>query len=93
MSASISSSLGPDTEPAGILQNCSYPHSVRFTADDRHMLVAYAGSLMLHVYERGAHWGGRRLPSRSIAVRRTDLPARQEGRKASILIGRTASWR
>lgn len=64
----MSASLGPDTEPAGILQDANYPHGVRFTADDRHMLVADAGSPMLHVYERGTGWEGRRLPARSIAV-------------------------
>ncbi|MET2830245.1 YncE family protein [Mesorhizobium shangrilense] len=64
----MSASLGPDTEPAGILQDANYPHGVRFTADDRHMLVADAGSPMLHVYERGTGWDGRRLPARSIAV-------------------------
>lgn len=64
----MSASLGPDTEPAGILQDANYPHGVRFTADDRYMLVADAGSPMLHVYERGAGWDGPRMPSRSIAV-------------------------
>jgi hypothetical protein len=64
----MSASLGPDAEPAGILQNANYPHGLRFTADDRHLLVADAGSPMLHVYERGAGWEGRRPPARSIAV-------------------------
>ena len=69
----MSASLGPDTEPAGILQDANYPHGVRFTADDRHMLVADAGSPMLHVYERGTGWDGRRLPARSIAVLDEDI--------------------
>ena len=65
---SMSVSLGPDSEPAGILQNAGYPHGVRFTADDRHIVVADAGSPMLHVYDRGTGWDGRRAPERSISV-------------------------
>jgi DNA-binding beta-propeller fold protein YncE len=65
---SMSAPLGPDTEPAGILQNANYPHGLRFTGDDRQILVADAGSPLVHVYDRGAGWSGSRMPSRSVAV-------------------------
>ena len=65
---SAADSLGPDTEPTGVLRNANYPHGLRFTADDRHVVVADAGSPMLHVYDRGAGWSGSRDPSRSVAV-------------------------
>ncbi|WP_051371031.1 hypothetical protein [Mesorhizobium loti] len=64
----LSASLGPDTEPAGVLQYAGYPHGVRFTADDRHVLVADAGSRMVHVYARDGDWNGVRAPVRSVAV-------------------------
>ncbi|MEO5759553.1 MAG: hypothetical protein ABIQ51_22170, partial [Mesorhizobium sp.] len=63
----MSASLGPATEPDGILQNANYPHGLRFSADDQHILVADAGSPMLHVYDRGAGWHGHHMP-RSVAV-------------------------
>ena len=57
-------SLGPDTEPVGTLNNANYPHGLRFTPDDRHVVVADAGAPLLHVYERGASWSaGRTIPS------------------------------
>ncbi|CAN7618519.1 YncE family protein [Mesorhizobium sp. LjNodule214] len=61
---SLSGPLGPDTEPAGILDNANYPHGLRFTADDRHILVADAGSPRLHVYDSEGGW----TPSRSLVV-------------------------
>ncbi|WP_214473590.1 lactonase family protein [Mesorhizobium sp. dw_380] len=64
----MSASLGPDTEPVGVLQHAGYPHGVRFAADDRHMLVADAGSQMVHVYDSDGDWSGDRAPARSIAV-------------------------
>ncbi len=65
---SLSGPLGPDTEPAGILENANYPHGLRFTADDRHVLVADAGSPRLRVYDSEGDWSGRRTPSRSVVV-------------------------
>lgn len=64
----VSASLGPDTEPAGILQNANYPHGLRFTGDDRQILVADAGSPMVHVYDGDTGWSGCRMPSHSVAV-------------------------
>ncbi|MER9656709.1 hypothetical protein NKJ26_24980 [Mesorhizobium sp. M0152] len=63
-----SPSLGPDSEPTGILQDANYPHGLRFSGDGRHLLVADAGSPMVHVYDRESGWAGCRAPSRSIAV-------------------------
>lgn len=60
--------LGPWTEPAGILSDVDYPHGLRFTPDDRHLLVADAGAPLIHVYERGGGWAGERGPIRSVTV-------------------------
>ena len=64
----MSAPLGPGTEPAGVLQHAGYPHGVRFTSDDRHILVADAGSRMVHVYAGDGDWSGHRAPARSATV-------------------------
>lgn len=64
----MSSSLGPKSEPVGILQDAGFPHGLRFTRDDRQVLVADAGSPAVHVYECGDGWTGRRGPVRSVGV-------------------------
>ena len=64
----MSASPGPDTEPAGVLQHAGYPHGLRFTGDDRHILVADAGSRMVHVYAGDGDWNGHRMPARSVTV-------------------------
>lgn len=63
-----SAPLGPETEPAGILRNAIYPHGLRFTPDDRHILVADAGSPVIYVYDCETDWRGSRAPSRRIVV-------------------------
>jgi len=63
-----SAPLGPETEPAGILRDAVYPHGLRFTADDRHILVADSGSPVIYVYDCETDWRGSRAPSRSIVV-------------------------
>jgi DNA-binding beta-propeller fold protein YncE len=65
---STSAPLGRKAEPAGILRNANYPHGLRFTLDDRHILVADAGSPVILVYDREAGWDGARDPARSVAV-------------------------
>lgn len=60
--------LGRDAEPAGVLRRANYPHGLRFTADDRHIVVADAASPNVYVYERGDGWAGARDPARSVAV-------------------------
>jgi DNA-binding beta-propeller fold protein YncE len=63
-----SATLGPKAQPAGILSRANYPHGLRFTQDDKHVLVADAGSPMLHVYAGEGGWTGYREPSRTVAV-------------------------
>lgn len=63
-----SAPLGPYTEPAGVLTGVSYPHGLRFTPDDRHLLVADAGAPLIFTYDRGAGWSGTRGPARSVTV-------------------------
>lgn len=63
-----SAPLGPETEPAGLLRDAVYPHGLRFTADDRHILVADAGSPVIYVYDCKTDWRGLHAPSRSIVV-------------------------
>jgi hypothetical protein len=60
--------LGPYTEPAGVLADAGYPHGLRFSPDDRHLLVADAGAPLIHVFERGDGWTGTRGPVRSQVV-------------------------
>lgn len=60
--------LGPDARPAGVLREANYPHGLRFTPDDRHILVADAASPNVHVYERGRSWAGPRDAIRKVAV-------------------------
>ncbi|MGH2632977.1 MAG: YncE family protein, partial [Tepidiformaceae bacterium] len=42
--------------PAGTLGDANYPHGLRFSSDDRHVVVADAGAPVIHVYDRGAGW-------------------------------------
>ena len=60
--------LNRESEPAGRLAGSNYPHGLRFTADDRHVIVADAGSPVVHVYARGRDWRGTHEPIRSLAV-------------------------
>lgn len=64
----MSSPLGRKTQPAGVLENANYPHGLRFTQDGGHILVADAGSPVVHVYAGDGGWSGRRAPSHSVAV-------------------------
>lgn len=60
--------LGPRTQPAGVLRDANYPHGLRFTADDRHIVVADAASPHVLVYRRGDDWSGAKDPVRAAAV-------------------------
>lgn len=60
--------LGPEAQPAGVLRDANYPHGLRFTPDDRHIVVADAASPNVYVYERGGSWAGPRDPVRTVAV-------------------------
>ncbi|MGK2965137.1 MAG: YncE family protein [Tepidiformaceae bacterium] len=55
-------SLGRLAKPVGILRDAHYPHGLRFTADDRHLLVADAGSPAIHVYDSDSGWTGTHDP-------------------------------
>jgi DNA-binding beta-propeller fold protein YncE len=64
-----SAPLGADAEPAGVLRNANYPHGLRFTSDDRHLIVADAASPNVMVYDQAQGWAGPpRDPARSVAV-------------------------
>jgi DNA-binding beta-propeller fold protein YncE len=91
-----SAPLGPDVEPVGSLGQLGYPHGLRFTADDRHLVVADAASPNLHVYDRGESWMGPRDPVRSVAVldRETFLRGRnnpEEGGPKGLDVDRTGT--
>lgn len=66
--------LGPQREPDGVLRNVLCPHGVRFTSDQKHVLVADASAPVVNVYERGAgSWHGRRDPVRLFRVMSDDV--------------------
>lgn len=52
--------LGFGSTPCGILSGMAYPHGLRFTPDERALLVADAGAPVIHVFRRddGAWTGG-----------------------------------
>jgi DNA-binding beta-propeller fold protein YncE len=86
--------LGPGTAPAGTLGQASYPHGLRFSADDRYVLVADAGSPVIHVYDREADWNGQCAPARSVVVLDDEAFARgrtnkQEGGPKGLDIDRS----
>jgi hypothetical protein len=60
--------LGPYSTPAGVLTDTDCPHGLRFTPDDRNLLVACAAGPEINVYERGSGWAGTRGPVRSVTV-------------------------
>ena len=63
------SSLNELSNPDGILRGTKYPHGVRFTSDDRFVLVADAGTPYVNIYEKGnSSWRGVRDPHLSIRV-------------------------
>ena len=86
--------LRPWSAPAGTLRQANYPHGLRFSSDDQHVLVADAGAPVIHVYHRGLGWGGKRSPERSVVVLDEEAFARgryneQEGGPKGIDIDRT----
>lgn len=61
--------LGPASDPDGILQGALYPHGLRFSADNRLLLVADAGAPFVRVYARDdMEWSGTRGPLASLRV-------------------------
>lgn len=58
------SSLDEESEPIGKLRGMSYPHGLRFSHDDRHILVADAGAPLVHVYKMDhRRWSGKHFPA------------------------------
>jgi len=61
--------LSPDAAPDAVLRNVICPHGVRFTRDQRHVLVADAHARYVNVYARGAaDWQGTHDPCRMFPV-------------------------
>jgi hypothetical protein len=90
--------LSRKVRPVGVLRSANYPHGLRFTAEDRRLLVADAGSPSVFVYEADADggWTGEREPSRSLAVLDDETFARghenvEEGGPKGLDIDRTGS--
>jgi hypothetical protein len=55
--------LNEASDPVGILRHTDYPHGLRFTADDRFIVVADAGSPYLSIYGKDeSGWRGLRKP-------------------------------
>lgn len=55
--------------PRGVLRGVSYPHGLRFSADERSLLVADAGAPHAQLFRSDeGDWGGEREPSASIQV-------------------------
>jgi DNA-binding beta-propeller fold protein YncE len=85
---------GPKTAAAGRLVEAGYPHGIQFTPDDRYLLVADAGSLMVRAYDRGEGWDGEHASVHAVEVldQATFLRGRQnpeEGGPKGIGIDRT----
>lgn len=59
----------PSPAPAGVLHDVGYPHGLRFTADDEHLVVADSGAPHVNVFKRGnGDWSGVREPIGSFRV-------------------------
>lgn len=60
---------GSAREADGALTGLSYPHGLKFTADERCLLVADAGAPFVRIFtSETGEWGGRRGPSGEIRV-------------------------
>ncbi len=55
------------SKPQGVLQGVRYPHGLRFTSDERHLIVAESGMPFVRLFSSDdGDWGGERQPSSSI---------------------------
>ncbi len=62
-------SLNASSDPHAILRRTKYPHGVRFSPDDRFILVADGGAPFVNIYERqGSGWRGVCDPTLSVRV-------------------------
>ena len=74
-----SAALHADSAPDAVLCNVICPHGVRFTPDQRHVLVADAHARYVNVYEPGASgWQGAHEPRSMVPV--LDWPTYLQGR-------------
>lgn len=61
--------LGADSTPLGILRGAHYPHGLRFSADDRFLILADAAAPYVHVYAKDDQgWRGVRNPVATFRV-------------------------
>jgi 6-phosphogluconolactonase (cycloisomerase 2 family) len=68
------SRLNSNSEPDGILRGVNFPHGLRFTPDDKFILVADAGAPYVNVYSRnGRSWKGSRNPIAAFRVMDEEL--------------------
>lgn len=86
--------LGRKSTPTGTLCKANYPHGLCFSANDRHIFVADAGSPVIHIYHSEAGWNGNRDPVHSVVVLDDDAFARgrtnkEEGGPKGIDIDRS----
>ena len=51
-----------------MLRGATYPHGLRFAADDRRLLVADAGAPYVHVFAADGSWQGASYPASTIRV-------------------------
>ena len=66
--------LHAGSEPDGVLRNVLCPHGVRFTPDQKFILVADASARYVNVYEKGeGGWKGTRDPVRLFPVMGQDV--------------------
>lgn len=72
-----SSALGEQADPVAILRGVRYPHGIRFTTDNRHLVVADAGAPRVHVFASpDGDWRGIGYPTASIRVMDDEIFAR-----------------
>lgn len=89
--------LGPESDPDCILRGAHYPHGLRFSADDRFLILADAAAPYIHVYARdGEGWRGVRNPVATVRVMDDDLFQRgrnnpQEGGPKGVDLDRSGS--
>jgi len=71
------SALNTSCKPCGTLEGVNYPHGVRFTKDNRYILVADAGAPFIHIYSsEDDNWSGQRHPVETIRVMDDDIFSR-----------------
>ena len=60
--------LGPASRPQAVLKGVNHPHGLRFTADERAILVADSGNPFVRIYRAEGDWDGEQKPVTSIRV-------------------------